>query len=81
VPLGGASCQILQDFLAKFILSSCENIELSLHNLDDVRSLYENRVTTDDDNASSIDCVYDEIVSIVHDCAIAVVPQTRKGFF
>jgi len=51
-------------------------LEPSLRNLDDIRSLYEHREITDNDIASRIDCVYDEIVSIVHDCAIAVVPQT-----
>ena len=45
------------------------------------RSNTENKQITDNEIGSYIDCIYDEIVCVMSECASAVVPRTRKGFY
>jgi len=56
-------------------------LQPTLHKLEDIILCHKNKQITDSDVNSCIDCLYNEIVSVIGTCASAAVPKTRKGFY
>jgi len=44
-------------------------LQPTLHKLDDIMLSYENKQITDNEIGSCIDCIYDEIVCVMGECA------------
>jgi len=57
------------------------NTVYTLHKLDGIIFSYVNKQITDNEIGSYIDCIYDNIVCVMSECASAVVPRTCKGFY